>query len=32
MGLAPTRIAIAAFMYGCVGLTVAITYDEFYYD
>lgn len=23
MGLAPTRIAIAAFMYGCVGLTVA---------
>ena len=24
MGLAPTRIAIAAFMYGCVGLTVAI--------
>ena len=24
MGLAPTRIAIASFMYGCVGLTVAI--------
>ena len=23
MGLEPTRIAIAAFMYGCVGLTVA---------
>mgnify|MGYP000167815827 CR=1 FL=1 len=23
MGLAPTRIAIAAFMYGCVGLAVA---------
>ena len=23
MGLAPTRIAIASFMYGCVGLTVA---------
>lgn len=23
MGLAPTRIAIAAFMYGCIGLTVA---------
>ena len=23
MGLAPTRIAIAAFMYGCVGLCVA---------
>jgi len=23
MGLAPTRIAIAAFMYGCVGITVA---------
>lgn len=25
MGLAPTRLAITAFMYGCVGLTVAIT-------
>lgn len=25
MGLAPTRIAIASFMYGCVGLIVAIT-------
>ena len=24
MGLAPTRLAITAFMYGCVGLTVAI--------
>lgn len=24
MGLAPTRIAITSFMYGCVGLTVAI--------
>ncbi|WP_179009080.1 DUF3341 domain-containing protein [Winogradskyella forsetii] len=24
MGLAPTRIAIASFMFGCVGLTVAI--------
>lgn len=24
MGLAPTRIAITAFMYGCLGLTVAI--------
>ena len=23
MGLAPTRLAICAFMYGCVGLTVA---------
>lgn len=29
MGLAPTRIAIAAFMYGCVGLTVAITMMNF---
>ncbi|HLT53809.1 MAG TPA: DUF3341 domain-containing protein [Flavobacteriaceae bacterium] len=25
MGLAPTRIAIASFMYGCVGLSVATT-------
>lgn len=24
-GLAPTRIAIASFIYGCIGLTVAIT-------
>ncbi|NNF19267.1 MAG: DUF3341 domain-containing protein [Flavobacteriaceae bacterium] len=24
MGLAPTRLAITAFLYGCVGLTVAI--------
>ena len=24
MGLAPTRIAITSFMYGCLGLTVAI--------
>jgi hypothetical protein len=24
IGLAPTRIAIAAFIYGCIGLTVAI--------
>jgi hypothetical protein len=24
MGLAPTKIAIASFMYGCVGFTVAI--------
>ncbi|QHI38164.1 hypothetical protein IMCC3317_35510 [Kordia antarctica] len=24
MGLAPTRLAITSFMYGCVGLTVAI--------
>ena len=29
MGLAPTRIAIASFMYGCVGLTVAITMMNF---
>jgi len=25
MGLAPTRIAITSFMYGCLGLTVAVT-------
>ena len=25
MGLAPTRISIASFMYGCLGLAVAIT-------
>ncbi|MEJ1222698.1 DUF3341 domain-containing protein [Sediminicola sp. 1XM1-17] len=25
MGLAPTRLAIMSFMYGCVGLSVAIT-------
>ncbi len=29
MGLAPTRIAIAAFMYGCVGLTVAVVMMNF---
>ena len=29
MGLADTRIAIAAFMYGCVGLTVAILMMNF---
>ncbi|WCO02032.1 DUF3341 domain-containing protein [Psychroserpens ponticola] len=29
MGLEPTRIAIAAFMYGCVGLTVAIVMMNF---
>ena len=29
MGLAPTRIAIASFMYGCVGLTVAILMMNF---
>lgn len=29
MGLAPTRIAIASFMYGCVGLTVAIVMMNF---
>jgi hypothetical protein len=29
MGLAPTRIAIAAFMYGCVGLIVAIVMMNF---
>lgn len=29
MGLAPTRIAIAAFMYGCVGLTVAVLMMNF---
>lgn len=29
MGLEPTRIAITAFMYGCVGLTVAVTMMNF---
>ena len=29
MGLAPTRIAIASFMYGCVGLGVAILMMNF---
>ena len=29
MGLAPTKIAIASFMYGCVGLTVAILMMKF---
>ena len=29
MGLAPTRLAITAFLYGCVGLSVAITMMNF---
>ena len=29
MGLAPTRIAITSFMYGCLGLIVAITMMNF---
>ena len=29
MGLAPTRIAICAFLYGCVGLTVAVLMMNF---
>ena len=29
MGLAPTRIAITSFLYGCVGLAVAITMMNF---
>ncbi|MDC6350185.1 DUF3341 domain-containing protein [Zeaxanthinibacter sp. PT1] len=29
MGLAPTRLAITAFLYGCVGLTVAILMMNF---
>lgn len=29
MGLAPTRIAIASFMFGCLGLTVAIVMMNF---
>ena len=29
MGLAPTKLAITAFMYGCVGLTVAVTMMNF---
>ena len=29
MGLAPTRIAIASFIYGCIGLTVAVVMMNF---
>ncbi len=29
MGLAPTRLAITAFMYGCVGLTIAVVMMNF---
>jgi len=29
MGLAPTRLAICAFIYGCIGLTIAITLMNF---
>ena len=29
MGLAPTRLAITAFLYGCVGLTVAVVMMNF---
>ena len=29
MGLAPTRIAITSFMYGCLGLTIAIVMMNF---
>ncbi|WP_435135022.1 DUF3341 domain-containing protein [Formosa sp. A9] len=29
MGLAPTRLAICAFIYGCIGLTVATTMMNF---
>jgi len=29
MGLAPTRLAICAFLYGCVGLTVAVLMMNF---
>jgi hypothetical protein len=29
MGLAPTKIAIASFMYGCVGLTVSVLMMNF---
>ncbi len=29
MGLAPTRLAIASFIYGCIGLTVAIVMMNF---
>ncbi|MDG3583072.1 MULTISPECIES: DUF3341 domain-containing protein [Galbibacter] len=29
MGLAPTRIAITSFMYGCVGITVAVLMMDF---
>ena len=29
MGIAPTRLAIASFLYGCVGLAVAVTMMNF---
>jgi len=29
MGIAPTRLAICSFIYGCLGLTVAITMMDF---
>jgi hypothetical protein len=32
MGLAPTRLAICAFIYGCVGISVYHLDDELYYD
>jgi hypothetical protein len=32
MGLAPTRLAICAFIYGCIGLSVCNMDDELHYD
>jgi hypothetical protein len=31
MGLAPTRLAICSFIYGCIGISFA-TDDELHYD
>jgi hypothetical protein len=30
MGLAPTRLAICSFIYGCIGISFAV--DDEYYD
>jgi hypothetical protein len=31
MGLAPTRLAICSFIYGCIGISFCVD-DELYYD
>ena len=32
MGLAPTRIAIASFIYGCIGLAVAVLMMNYIFE
>ncbi|GIS00624.1 MAG: hypothetical protein CM15mP102_14440 [Flavobacteriales bacterium] len=32
LGLEPTRISIAGFLYGCVGFAICNFYDELYHD